>query len=203
MNFKQALATVAAVFMPLAAAKACQTCGTNPPIISGPTASATANADLTITEGALSPKAEATIAPGAIDARSSVQIDAGKREASSAFANSGIPTNLCDVKKGAAISLLGVANLSFSGYKTDKELSQYESCFALIYEGPQIEALTGNTFTAQAHAAANHPGFKKALEATVFDEKAGGDTQTLSRSERLLRATTGGTTYVKGKMTIN
>lgn len=51
MNFKQALATVAAVFMPLAAAKACPTCGTNPPIISGPTASASANATTTVATG--------------------------------------------------------------------------------------------------------------------------------------------------------
>lgn len=52
MNFKQALATVAAVFMPLAAAKACQTCGTtNPVVVSGPTASASANA--TVTTGAV------------------------------------------------------------------------------------------------------------------------------------------------------
>jgi hypothetical protein len=132
-----------------------------------------------------------------------MKFDAGKREASSAFANSGNAANLCNVKTGAAISLFGVFNMSLSGYMNDKEQSQYNQCFALMYETPQIEALTGNTFTSQAHAAANHPGFTKALEATVFDEKAGGDTQTLSRSERLLRATTGGSTYVKGKMTIN
>lgn len=51
MNFKQALATVAAAFTTISTADACQTCGTNPPIISGPTASASANATTTVTTG--------------------------------------------------------------------------------------------------------------------------------------------------------
>lgn len=210
MTIKQTVAAAAAVFTTISAADACQTCGTtNPVVVSGPTANATANA--TVTTGAVTNNnsltggsSSATTGPVTVNGGgTNMKFDAGKREASSAFANAGIPTNLCDVKKGGAISLFGVFNMSLSGYKNDKELSQYDSCFALMYESPQIEALTGNTFTSQAHAAANHPGFTKALEATVFDEKAGGDTQPLSRSERLLRATTGGTTYVKGKMTIN